>query len=134
MKHKHSELIKQWADDISLVVLSNGGNGDFVKVLVAPRWNTSSNYFLVCEKHVEVALHWLNGGEVDVWSVVGWGGILEPHFDPACKYRIKPKLEKVKVWVGVHKERDLVVSGKSGLKYTDSLYTWTEVEVDKVVL
>ena len=54
-------------------------------------------------------------------------------YDAAIDIGLISKIEKIKVWIGVHKVCDLVVSGKSGLKYTDSMYTWTEVEVDKLV-
>ena len=142
MKHKHSELIKRWADDTSLVrlVKLDSGEGflwsESLHQGADMLWLGDVEYFLVCEKHVEVALHWLNGGEVDVWSVVGWGGISEPHFDLTCKYRVKPKIEKVKVWVGIHKEDggSIIMTNDYDNYFYGELYTWTQVEVDKEVL
>ncbi len=141
MKHKHSELIKRWVDDTSLVIL--------YKDLVyeswresyeqnTPKWSVVAEYFLVPEKHIEVALHWLNGGEVQEMSYTGEWSTQEcgvPSFMSHLEYRIKPKTEKIKVWVGVCKNDAFPAPLYMIADYTpmDERYTWTQVEVDKEV-
>jgi hypothetical protein len=146
--HKHSELIKRWADDTSLVILvQTGEEGGWVVSgkQLQPNWFEQDKYFLVCREHVDVCLHWLNGGEVErfydghkqEWSLV----TLEQLFYSDVDYRKKPKLEKVKVWVGIAKttsEHNWVTSVNDATfkhlseSYT-ARYTWTEVEVMKEV-
>jgi hypothetical protein len=140
MKHKHSELIKRWADDDSLIVLAkNKHHPDWNElgnsVQEAPCWNHDSEYFLVCEKHVEVALRFLNGGVVMINAGGNWYATDEPSFDSQCKYKIKPKLEKVTVWVGVAIGGGSIMaldSNPINNPFKDN-YTWTEVEVMKEV-
>ena len=144
MEHKHATLIKQWADDTSLVVLGKD-TGSWVKLLVDPKWFIHKQYFIVCSKHVEVALHWLNGGDVErlfAGHELGWCKlqIEGAEFYESCEYRIKPKFEKVKVWIGVkNPEADvmysnIVTSGTKpiGNEYFDN-FTWTEVEANKLI-
>ena len=84
-------------------------------------------------------MHWLNGGEIEWWDGVIWVTINENNIYllneiPEEPFRIKPKTEKIKLWVGIHKT-DL---GDVRFKYRDpenSLvdFIWTEVEVDKQI-
>lgn len=101
MKHKHSEPINRWTDDTSLVVLYKSTHyRDWRKssFQISPTWERDSEYFLVCEKHVEVALHWLNGAEVQLLQSCGsYHTYIKgrtPNFNKEYEYRIKPKLEK----------------------------------------
>ncbi len=95
MKHKHSELIKRWADNTSLVVLIESGNGEWIVDAHQkhPNWLVLSEYFLACKKHVDVALHWLNCGEVEVCRnrIEGWRLAIKPTFREDAAYRIKKK-------------------------------------------
>jgi hypothetical protein len=146
MKHIHSELIKRWADDTSLVRLTKfSGDWNVCKEHSRIPWWEDYQYFLVCEKHVDVALHWLNGGKIEYrnCTTLPWGQVgcyLQGHtIDAHREYRIKPKLEKVKIWVGVIKY------GFSGATYVpmDTMptndfyltnYTWSQTEVDKEIV
>jgi hypothetical protein len=139
MKHKHAELIKQWVDNTCLVVLTiTRDSKDWYKSSdqVNPLWTKDAEYFLVPEKHVEVALHFLNGGEVELMDSSGkWVDTIEPDFIEVYEYRIKPQLETVKVWVGMRRPK---ASGPAKIVIRDAMpcnteyintYTWTEVEV-----
>ena len=104
MKHEHSELIKRWAGDASLSLLVVDCNDMWVKSNYqdSPKSIKTEECFLVCGKHEDAALHWLNGGEIECnstgnWEIATWG---EPNFSPHTGYRIKPKLEKVEVYKG----------------------------------
>ena len=144
MKHKHSELINKWRLDTSLVVLYKSTHyRDWRKssFQISPTWELDSEYFLVCEKHVEVALHWLNGGEVEicadgsVWKTLNkqTSGYNAEFYKP-WEYRIKPKLEKVKVWIGIH-EGDVIASTSSvAMRCDTGIYTWSEHLADKEVI
>ena len=146
MEHKHAALIKRWADDTSLLALYKDRHENWCNdgQPNQPRWFSSHEYFLVCEKHVEVALHWLNGGELEFkYSPKKWLDVSElDHLDfqEVQEYRIKPKLEKVKVWIGVKNPKadvmysNIVTSGTKpiGNEYFDN-FTWTEVEANKLI-
>ena len=98
MKHKHNKLIKQWADNTSLIRLHRPVHQEDPwrkhTEQTFPRWFDDIEYFLVPEKHVEVALHWLNGGEVEMYADDGIWLSYErgekPDFIPKFEYRIKP--------------------------------------------
>ena len=64
--HAHAELIHKWAEDTSQVVLFNVSDHWEALLTAAPSWNPKNKYFLVCEEHVDMALHWLNGGQVEI--------------------------------------------------------------------
>jgi hypothetical protein len=98
----------------------------------------------VCEKHVNVALGWLSGGELQMYieSKGKWDDWKcgSPKFIPCYKYRIKPKTQKVVRYVGIIK---IAFAGGEASKVIDSVpqagsrnqerYTWTKVEVDEEV-
>ena len=144
MEHKHSELIKRWADDTSLVILYKNQYGTTWKESQEqknPHWFGGVEYFLVCEKHAEVALHWLNGGDVQSrLGCVSWAtgenintlGISESFFPEEFEMRIKPKFEKVKVWVGVG-DNSLLAMNHPEITEGFLNMTWTEVEVNKLI-
>ncbi len=127
----------------SLVILFKEANGYWMTSRSKnPTWNVETEYFLVPEKHLEVALYWLNGGTVQLkqasanswWTYVREEGD-EPAFLEEYEYRIKPKTEKVKVWVVLRKDEAFPAPLYSVVDYTTMCegYTWTQVEVDKEV-
>jgi hypothetical protein len=68
MKHIHRDKIVAWADDTNQIILykkepDNLWLKSYDQDL--PSWHHQVEYFLVPEKHVEVALHWLNGGKIE---------------------------------------------------------------------
>jgi hypothetical protein len=139
MKHVHSELIKRWADNPRLIVLAQACTEGAWIVSTrqnTPTWLAQNNYFLVCERHVDVALHWLNGGELLLNAGGRWYTTSEPEFDSQCTYKIKPKLEKVKIWVGVTIGGGSIMAFDSNPENNPFMgkYTWTEVEVDKEIV
>ena len=100
--HVHADLIKRWVDDTSLIILFNRNEGWFKSHnQVLPKWLDYNKYFLVCEKHVEVALHWLNNGEIETSDGDDWFTVkpVETHpcaevlFNEQHEYRIKPSTE-----------------------------------------
>ena len=106
MEHKHAALIKRWADDTSLVILVNIESAIPYEGIdkwgvsssrFPPRWYENLEYFLVCKKHKEVALHWLNGGDIEfkIWLDVSELDNID--FQEVQEYRIKPKFETIKV-------------------------------------
>ena len=142
MEHKHAALIKRWADDTSLVVLYKNVTLKWLEATEqeSPHWFSGVEYFLVCDKNVEVALHWLSGGDVEINRLGQWKVVACPGFDITNKFRIKPKLEKVKVWIGVKNPKadvmysNIVTSGTKpiGNEYFDN-FIWTEVEANKLI-
>ena len=103
VKHVHNKLIKQWADDTSLCVLKFTRDTWYqVHSSNCPSlsWYAASKYFLVCEKHVEVALAWLNGDKIECRPIqqegnANWNEVL-PYaqgfsMDIYMEYRIKPE-------------------------------------------
>ena len=144
MKHAHEETIVRWARDTSLVVLCSNVPNHW-RINHMPNWQADS-YFLVCEKHVHVALAWLSGSELQVNSGdTGWVGLSlqegYPLFYVYLDYRIKPKTQKVVRYVGTLKfgEGPVVSAGcvskhlpeKGDVR--EGCYTWTKVEVDEEV-
>jgi hypothetical protein len=148
MEHKHKELIVRWASDTSLSILVKFFNKDewvFNPSQDMPSWHNDSEYFLVAGKHVDVALHHMNGGDTQMFSRVygKWvdneSGII-PNFSSVYNsYRIKPSVEMVDVWVGTKKgtsfpEFDVLDVDLDALptSYREK-YTWTRVSVEREV-
>lgn len=146
MKHVHAELIKRWADDTSLVILSKLDDLDWARACnqVVPPWCYDVEYFLVCKRHVDIALHWLNGGSTEYLDCNGdwrdlkdFSGDNPTVFSPIHNYRAKAKTEKVKVWVGALKQdgvRSFIVwpEDPKGVCWVGD-YTWSIVEVEKEI-
>ncbi len=99
-ERKHSEMIKVWADNKNLVVLTKLGSG--WENLSLPSWLDSKEYFLCLPKHEDAVLALLNGGEIqvsrgcEVWTGCGLGNEGQWHrdywyMDKGFKSRIKPK-------------------------------------------
>lgn len=100
MKHKHASLIKRWAEDTDLVILTQSTKGIWCVSIrqKRPRWDEDREYFLVPAEHAEVALHFLNGGEIEMYSDSKecWVKIdpeITPNFSSNFKYRIKSEFE-----------------------------------------
>jgi hypothetical protein len=105
--HVHCELIRKWSGDVSKVVLYND-HGTWV-VTETPVWHVDRKYFVVCEKHADAALHWLNGGRVECRETVApsrapWRRCNKPNFYDDYEYRkvlsqeqiIAKQIEKLK--------------------------------------
>lgn len=157
MKHKHSELIKAWADDINLIILSKCQWEGAEWVLDGNQrgsvWYESQERFLTYKKHVDVCLAWLNGAEVEYKEEYKrWLDIED--YDPQYpwtehdmfmskeyNFRVKPaaKFKSIKVWVGVCNRSGSVTTVKEDPllnreKYPTAFsFTWTECLVDKGV-
>jgi hypothetical protein len=100
MKHKYSMWIKLWAKVTRSVVLQKyEGQWQVAAPQITP---PCRECFLVHEKHVGVALHWLNGGDIQLqYSGRSWCTLNEtdePDFLEEDNYRIKPK---PKLWPGL---------------------------------
>jgi hypothetical protein len=143
MKHKHSEIATRWLNDTSLVILIKHIDGQLWRKAhnqECQGWSPRNKYFLSLEKHVPEALHWLNGGDVEiiwdgVWRDLRRGGGF-CHFENAgVGFRVKPEHEKVKVWVGITKGGDSIMAFDSDPANNQFMgnYTWTQVEVSKEI-
>jgi hypothetical protein len=146
MKHKHAEIATRWLNDTSLVILSrlscSKWKVDFTQN--TPEWYANTEYFLVPECHIEVALAWLNGEEIerlcdsefnaedDYWNDYT-PSIKHARFEEYYVYRIKPKTKQVKVWVGMPDNSlcPIVTLLKAPNESFKGAYTWTEVIVDQ---
>ena len=138
MEHKHAALIDKWRLDTSLIRLVKSTGQKWIKGNIQGEylpWYGDSEYFLVCEKHVEVALHCLNGGdlesrpkECECWYNAK--NIKHAEFLESWEYRIKPKFAKVKVWIGVNNKTGYFTASTDNLS---DAYTWTEVEANKLI-
>lgn len=164
MKHEQSKILKAYADNKDLCILT----------LDAGKWiHTSpkaifdypfSEFFACLPKHKNECLHWLNGGEVEIMEhkfkvhdaffadytidkeLQPWNESLE--WMSSChSFRIKPK--KVKRWIGVYGifstpmlfdsrddcEEYVKSRATSGtLPESLSAVQYIEIEVDKIVL
>lgn len=123
----HSELIKKWADDINLrcfVKTHPGTKWGLIDDKLAPNWLPNNRYFLCPEEHVDVALHWLNGGEVQ--ALKGnciWDTVVTPNFLEEYTYRAKPTKEKR--WIGVRKDGYTTCAHKSKELADGAVATWS---------
>jgi hypothetical protein len=96
MKHKHSELIKQIADDTSLVKLYKHPDGWRLSMWKALfEFSEEGEYHLAHPERVEVALHYLNGGTVQFCENLGWKDYISDRCEPDfltinTLYRVKP--------------------------------------------
>jgi hypothetical protein len=150
MEHIHKELINKWINDTDLVILEKSSKSWFVSDdQTTPEWKHNTQYYVVCEQHVRVCLHWLNGGNVQISSYNSeqYFDITTPEFEEFCEYRIAvdepTKAELVKVWVGVikpeFKESTAVMKRNISIDFHyrelipdgGKAYTWTEVEVNR---
>lgn len=64
--HRHADIMKAYADDLGLILFSNGPFGKKWHVVNRkwPSFNEGFKYFLCLPKHKEVCLHWLSGGDI----------------------------------------------------------------------
>jgi hypothetical protein len=140
MKHKHAELITRWVNDTSLVILAKleGNNWKVDLTHNMLEWCEDTDYFLVPNCHVEVALAWLNGETLQCLYQGTWCDTAPLRdkvyiFIPENEYRIKPKTKQVKVWVGMSlcgMCPPLTVLKIPHENWTEG-YTWTEVMVEQ---
>ena len=94
--HVHAKLIKKWADDTSQIVFVKSKKlGSWFAM--DPLWNADFEHFVVCAKHADIALHWLNGGKVEFYghTTGNWRIIDHPTFDRGLEYR-KARTEEQK--------------------------------------
>lgn len=98
MKHKHHDLIVQWAADTSLPLETKVPNGCWVKARSDPRWFPENEYrFVDPYRELKEAFH---QGETIQVSVSGvWHDLPTlPYLfsNPVSSYRIKPKTSTIK--------------------------------------
>ena len=72
--HRHAEMIKAKADDVTLVVFQKIENSsDWFEVIKNDDvFHKFSTYFLCLPKHKDAALNMLNGGESQIKTGMGW--------------------------------------------------------------
>lgn len=116
-RHIHADKIIAKAENMDLVVLVKHGTKSNPNWLVTndknsinfPIWDKDSDYFLCHEEHTEACLHWLNGGEVEVFHDNRWLKVSLSYVEwtpdsffmnSKASIRIKPKKEKR--WIGVY--------------------------------
>ena len=135
--HRHAEMMKAYADDVSLIVFCNGPFGRKWHVIDQkwPSFNEDFDCFLCLPRHKEAVLNMLNGGESQIKPAVGWINALNDDvekWNPNYWYmlddyesRIKPKKEKR--WIGFMKDNTVVNEHFSSkdelLHYTLKKYT-----------
>jgi hypothetical protein len=87
--HVHAELIKKFVDDTSQVVFVKSKAFNKWVSESMPLWNPGCEYFVVCAKHADAALHWLNGGKIEYLSKINglWQEHGKPSFLENYKYR-----------------------------------------------
>jgi hypothetical protein len=134
--HAHCEVATQWLHDTSLVILTTVDGKLWFKCLIqrSPSWQENNKYFLVCEKHVDVALDWLNGcGEIEAsYHRTGRVTPFSSAFHSDHNYRIKgPKKVVKEMWVGVSKDTSRYNIIRTATQrnclstYLLDQYTWT---------
>lgn len=141
MKHKHADVATKWLNDTSLVILYKDGKWEKLFNQDYPMWMGDLKYFLVCEKHVEVALYWLNGGDIQLKSSCQkWLGTSADrgnfpiYFDPDIEYRIKPKTEILFVWLGFAPNTSIItLQDESHKALYPEITTWTQVEMEREI-
>jgi hypothetical protein len=152
-KHKHCDIATKWFNNTNLIILSKSEGEDWEIDLVygSPEWNIDVEYILVPEIHTQIALYWLNGGDIEMlvdfpdstssWmdtiSSNGNVGRLEFHVD--FEFRKKAKVRNVRVWIGTQvgiaaTEFDIFKGNLDDLLPSHrEKYTWTEVTVDQLI-
>jgi hypothetical protein len=71
MKHRHAEIIKAWADNQELLVLTTRYHKEW-GLTNDPSWDVDLDYFLCLPKHKDAVLALLNGGTAQFKSSRGW--------------------------------------------------------------
>jgi hypothetical protein len=79
----------RWSRDPSLVLLTKLGLGQWRKSVNQSSITNFDDciYFLVCKRHVNVALHWLNGGRIEYMVGGTWVECNPSEFPEYIEYR-----------------------------------------------
>lgn len=153
--HKHAEMIKEKADNMDLAVFFKSNDSvKWIKIYCSnanglPAFYEDGEYFLCRQKHEKECLHWLNGGEIEVFDEYS-GEWLEAvtkedfrewrsvHFLMREFYQVRIKPRKEKRWIAVKDGKAMsnylfesenearVICGRAG---HDAQFIQIEVEV-----
>lgn len=135
--HAHAEMMKAYADDVSLCVLLKCEGPSYWVAARYPSFHARHHYFPCLPRHKDAVLNMLNGGESQIKSSAGWIDALNDdveEWNPNYWYmlddyesRVKPKKEKR--WISYNTKTLQVYNCKQG--YTPSEgFQVIEIEVE----
>lgn len=126
--HKHSAVIKQWADG-ARIEFKHLTNGWVLLSSNGPTWNVNTEY-RVYDKFRELKELHSQGIQIEFESThVGWLAAATPSWHPNTNYRVKPTpvLSKVLMTLTPYPTRHTYTDDAICCHYTDGILTKVDV-------